>query len=183
MNKKQLIKRVAIVLVVILGFILVLRMYTGGDKDFTGSVINNTTSTEGWKEYSNPENGISYLYPEDAGTKYIHVLDWPPTVNIYDKQFGCIENGNIIESNGETKLVNFGENKYCVTKQSEGAAGSTYTTYTYVAPYGIYKTLSFNFILQFIQCGNYDDPQKTECEAERASFDITPIVDKIFETI
>lgn len=33
-----------------------------------------------------------------------------------------------------------------------------------------------------MQCGNYDDPQKTACDNERASFDANNLADQIIKS-
>ena len=64
---------------------------------------------------------------------------------------------------------------YCVESLSEGAAGSTYTSYTYTT---LKKgnLVKVNFTLRFPQCDNYDDPQKSECKQERTIFNPDSIV-------
>jgi hypothetical protein len=34
-----------------------------------------------------------------------------------------------------------------------------------------------------VQCGNYDEPRKSECETERAAFDVSPTIDAIARTL
>ena len=75
-----------------------------------------------------------------------------------------------------------GNRAYCVTRESEGAAGSVYTSYTYVFGEGN-ETIIFTFSLQAVQCANYDNPQKTACEKERRSFDPDRIADQMARSI
>ncbi len=103
-------------------------------------------------------------------TKYINAVDWPPQVQVVAGPFSCTEPKVIA---GRT---------YCVTKVSEGAAGSTYTQYAYALALGG-QVKTFTFTLRFSQCANYDEPQKSECEAERASFDPDQWIDKIVENL
>jgi hypothetical protein len=63
-----------------------------------------------------------------------------------------------------------GGREYCVTKVSDGAAGSTYTQYAYATAEGNDKTKIFTFTLRFVQCMNYDDPEQAECLSERDTF-------------
>ena|ERR1035437_6131967 len=100
-------------------------------------------------------------------TKYITAQGWPPKVEVISGPFSCDESGSEIAKT--TKKVIAGKT-YCVTVQSEGAAGSIYNTYTYVTVVGAQVTKT-TFILRFVQCDNYEDPQKTECKNERAAFD------------
>lgn len=96
--------------------------------------------------------------------KYIHPLKWPPMVKVIDKAFVC-----------DTNLVN----GYCVTSVAEGAAGSTYTEYLYTKAYGA-KTASLNFTVQAVQCLNYDEPNRAECLAKQAGYDLAPVVDALY---
>jgi hypothetical protein len=112
------------------------------------------------------------LYDSVLSTKYIKSQgNWPPEVKFDEgKEFTCKENGTPAPQGSMTvkKTLAYGV-PYCVTEVSEGAAGSTYTTYTYVTDMeGAVATLQFT--LQFLQCENYDNPQKKECVSERATF-------------
>jgi hypothetical protein len=135
---------------------------------------------EGWETKS--ENGLSLMYPSDLGTKYITPTDWPPVLNISDQAFSCTEAGSETERAGETKLETINGNVYCVTRVTEGAAGSSYTQYAYARAFG-YQTEILTFSLRFVQCGNYDESNKIECEAEREAFNITPTINEIFRTL
>lgn len=123
-----------------------------------------------------------FIAPADLGTKYIHTVEWPPTYTVSGGEPVCVESGNAIKEGGITKKVTIGKNTYCVTESSEGAAGSTYTTYTYLANLNA-STLTLKFTLKFVQCGNYDEPQKSECLSERTKFDINKIIDDIYNSI
>jgi len=96
--------------------------------------------------------------------KYIHPTKWPPVVNVVDKPFVCDD----------------GNNEYCVTALAEGAAGSTYTEYTYTKPYGN-KTATVNFTIQSVQCLNYDEPERNKCIEKQGNYDLSPIVDTLFK--
>ncbi len=144
---------------------------------------NNQISdiTTGWKIFSDPVKGITFKYPENLETSYINAVDWPPKVQIQDGSFACLEAGKETEQSGQTKLENINNKNYCVTKETEGAAGSTYTQYAYVTEIQN-KLVSFTFSLRFIQCGNYEEPKKTACENERKTFNIDNTIDKIAQT-
>lgn len=134
-----------------------------------------TDSMKNWKTATDGNTGTSFKYPEHLPTKYISGADWPPTLQILEEPFSCKETGNEIAPGGKTEKRTIDGRPYCITQSSEGAAGSIYTTYTYAfLNHG--KTTTFNFILRAIQCGNYDDPKKTECEKERASFNPDEVV-------
>lgn len=134
-----------------------------------------------WEVITNNE-GITFKYPKELLTKYISAVNWPPQVKIEDKGFICNPSGTEIRQGGQTELRLVANSKYCITKESEGAAGSIYTTYTYTFSKGN-QTGVINFSLRFVQCKNYDDPQMSECENERSAFDIDSIVDRIAQSI
>jgi hypothetical protein len=64
-------------------------------------------------------------------TKYIKAVDWPPKIEITNGRFSCTEAGAENAPAGLTERKNIGGVEYCVTRESEGAAGSTYTQYAY----------------------------------------------------
>lgn len=109
-------------------------------------------------------------------TKYITADNWPPQFSIVTDPFTCKAGttGGDVGSTTIEKTIN--GHDYCVTTMTEGAAGSSYTTYTYLTSVQG-NTLKTTFTLQYPQCANYDDPQKTECIAERSSFNIDSYVD------
>ncbi|MDB5260627.1 MAG: hypothetical protein JWN37_858 [Candidatus Nomurabacteria bacterium] len=133
---------------------------------------------------SSDELSLTFKYPKSISTPYIIQTDWPPILQATDEVFDCTEAGSETASGGITKVQLINGHTYCVTKRSEGAAGSMYTMYAYTFPYNPKEVaLTFTFSLRFIQCGNYDEPNKTTCENERATFDIGKIVDQMVQTI
>lgn len=104
-------------------------------------------------------------------TKYVKAVDWPPKVQIVNEKFSCTEAGLETDRAGITEKKVIGGTTYCVTRESEGAAGTTYTQYAY-ARANAGKTEIFTFSLGFPQCANYDGASKTECEKEEAA--LTP---------
>jgi len=127
-------------------------------------------------------DGITFQYPTELLTKYISVVNWPPQVKIKNKKFICNPFDNEIQQGGQTELRLVDNRSYCVTKESEGAAGSTYTSYTYEFPQNN-QTGIITFTLRFVQCQNYDEPKTSECENERSAFDVDGTVDKIVQNI
>lgn len=99
--------------------------------------------------------------------KYIHPLKWPPIVIVSNSKFSC-----------KTILVN----GYCITKTTEGAAGSIFTTYTYAKEYGN-KTASINFTIQSVQCLNYDEPNRSECKEKQEKYDFSVEIDNLFNKL
>ena len=143
-------------------------------------VINNNP---GWKTFSDDKQGISFQYPDQlASTTYIHPVDWPPQIAVANGPLACVESGSEIMQGGQTQKIVINSREYCLTKESEGTAGSTYTQYAYAFPKND-KTLTFAFTLQSVQCANYDDPKKTECESGRKAFDIDSTVDRMAQSV
>ena len=131
-----------------------------------------------WNNYSSAKEGIIFKYPKNFDTSYINVIDWPPKVQITDGDFSCNTGGEETQRAGETVEEIINEKSYCVTRESEGVAGSIYTSYAYATKIQG-KMAYLTFSLRFVQCANYDDPKKTKCESERATFDPGPTIDVI----
>ena len=83
---------------------------------------------------------------------------------------------------GQTVKKMVGGKEYCITTESEGAAGSIFLQYTYTFGFDS-KTAVATFSLREVQCGNYDDPQKTECETERKSFNVDTVLAQMLKTV
>lgn len=152
---------------------------TGPNCEFAACPIHDTT---GWKIFSDTVKGFTFKYPETFGTIYMHPQDWPPQVAVSSGSLSCTEAGSPQERAGGTTQKVINGRIYCVTVMSEGAAGSVYTEYAYATEMKG-KVVILTFTTKMVQCGNYDDPQKTACEAERASFDIDSIVHTVVQTI
>jgi hypothetical protein len=148
---------------------------------FISTVIyfnSNKSEISDWKISTDNKNHISFQYPEKLATEYIHEMDWPPQFQITDKPFACKESGSEITELGRTTKEEVNGRLYCITRSNQGAAGSIYTKHTY----GFERanaTALLTFTTRAVQCANYDDPQKTACEKERASFNIDEITDKM----
>lgn len=139
-------------------------------------------STAGWLEHADAQRGISFRHPPDFGTQYIHALDWPPMLQVIEGPLECTEAGEETARAGRTELETIGGRRYCVTRVTEGAAGSIYTSYAYAFEMdGGVAILTFS--ARAVQCANYDEPQKTECESERAAFDPGAIIDAVALTL
>ena len=142
-------------------------------------LINNNPS---WQTFSDDKQGVSFQYPDQLAATYIHPVDWPPQITVANSPFACVEVGSEIMQGGQTQKIMINSREYCLTKASEGAAGSVYTQYAYAFPKND-KILTFAFTLQFVQCANYDDPKKVQCENERAAFDIDSTVDRMAQSV
>ena len=147
-----------------------------------GRVFVSTTANYQWKNFTDTIQGVTFEYPVQIPTKYIRSVDWPPKVRVLNSNFTCANAGSLITPAGKTESRTIAGNTYCVTEESEGAAGSVYTQYAYLATKNN-KVVSLTFTLQAVQCDNYDGPQKTACKNERSTFDIDSLVDRIFSTM
>lgn len=135
-----------------------------------------------WETFSDPSVGVSFQYPKELSTHYIHAFDWPPKISIFKETYSCTEAGQATARAGRTEERTIRGNTYCVTELVEGAAGSTYTQYAYAFEKKD-RVLILTFSLRAPQCGNYDDPKKTECENERKTFSIDSLVNEITQTV
>ena len=144
--------------------------------------INNTESNNDLWTTITTGDGITFQYPKEILAEHISEAKWPPKLIIEDRSFICNPSGNEIQQGGQTEQRLVDNRVYCITKESEGAAGSTYTAYTYEFPKD-YQTGVITFTLRFVQCQNYDDPKASECESERSTFDIDGTVDRIVQSI
>lgn len=142
-----------------------------------------TDPTASWQTFSDNASGVSFRYPQTLGTAYVSTVDWPPIASIIDQPFTCTQAGSEIAPAGQTKQQTINNRAYCVTKESQGAAGSIYTQYAYAfagdSVGQANKTVIFTFSLRFVQCANYDDPQKIACQNEQASFSPDNTMDEI----
>lgn len=114
---------------------------------------------------------IDNFYLGNNLTEYVMPVQWPPQIAVHSERYTCKSGSKVI--NGRS---------YCLTTQSEGAAGSIYTTYMYKTLISK-KTVSLTFIVRMPQCANYEEPKKTACEDEKKTFNINQIVDKIFQSV
>lgn len=167
---KKIILLVAVVLIAVVGFFVWQNSHQQPEC-FAGGTQCSPIS--GWKTFTDQQAGITFQYPETLPTTYITAQEWPPMVKLVSGVSACAVEPFIV--NGRS---------YCVNAQTDGAAGSVYTTYTYaVAIPRIGKTIQMSFTLRSVQCANYDDPQKSACDSERASFNVDSLVDKMISTV
>ncbi|MDP2734951.1 MAG: hypothetical protein Q8P12_01960 [bacterium] len=133
-----------------------------------------------WRTFRNDEEGIEFEYPESLKAAYIYPVDWPPQVVVMDEPYSCPQAG--FETPGSTEEQIIGGRAYCVTETREGAAGSVYASFAYVTNKDE-RAVAFVFTLREVQCGNYGDPERTECEAERESFEVGGILDRMAQSL
>lgn len=143
------------------------------------ATTQNTTSN--WKTFTDNTNSVTFRYPENIGATYISTVDWPPKAQFTHGLFTCVETGQETARTGQTAKKTINGWNYCVTKITEGAAGSTYTQYSYTTDINS-NILIFTFSLRYPQCANYDYPQKTACENEENTFNIDNLVHQIIFT-
>ena len=135
-----------------------------------------------WKLFTDDAQGITFRYPEQLLTQYIHTQAWPPAVTVSADTFSCPETPPTSSLPDRTGRRMVDDRAYCVAATSEGAAGSVYTDYTYTTERGG-ELITVTFTLRYPQCLNYDDPQQTECQNERTSFDLDGVVDRIAASV
>jgi hypothetical protein len=135
-----------------------------------------------WETFVDASRRVTFRYPPDLGTAYIHAVDWPPQPAVEAGPFTCTEAGAETARAGRTEPWTVDGRTFCVTRVMEGAAGSVYTMYAYAIPAGD-EVVYLRFSLRAVQCGNYDDPTRSRCERERAAFSTDPILADIVGTI
>lgn len=124
---------------------------------------------------------VSFLYP-NISAAYISTSKWPPSITITEQPFVCEETPQADSFNKRVTKKNINGMDYCIKLKSEGAAGSTYTDYSYTFLKDD-RLVTLNFVLRYPNCTNYDDPKMTTCSQERETFSIDDIVSEIVESI
>lgn len=149
-------------------------------------VINNPSPSSLESPAQSPSSLISPIpetspFPSSLPTKYITTVDWPPKLQTINEPFTCTQAGSDRGRAGETSEIVINGETYCVTKITEGAAGSVYTQYAYAVA-SDNQTKIYTFSLRFPQCGNYGDVQKSECEKEKEQFDVDNLADSYIKS-
>lgn len=119
---------------------------------------------EGWGTATT--NGFTFRYPDPWHGTYVSASAWPPEVSVASST-SC-----------STTLKIIGGRSYCVTEESEGAAGSVYVTYTYKA-----EGEQVTFTLRYPQCANYDEPQQGACTLEQQTLDVDTLAARMLESV
>jgi hypothetical protein len=122
------------------------------------------------------KNSISTTLPQYIGGQ----SGWPPVVSESSFAYKCIPSHS---QNSDTVEKNIGSRTYCITNDHEGAAGSTYNTYTYKT-FGIQgSSKSTTFTLRYSGCGGYDDPQMTQCKTAQSNFNanLDTLIDSLMQ--
>jgi hypothetical protein len=76
----------------------------------------------------------------------------------------------------------FNNETYCVWRQDEGAAGSTYSEY-HITFTKNNTHFTMQFTVQFPQCMNYDGTEQSACQAAQKSFNVLELVSGMEATI
>ena len=137
---------------------------------------------ESWKTFTDTKTGTRFQYPKELATKFISVQNWPPKIIVSTEKFSCQEGASAVWDPGKTTGKVIDGRTYCLTLETEGAAGSLYNTYKYVTEKNA-KLVTLTFTLRYPQCANYDEPSKSECEEEQAGFDVDALANEMVETI
>jgi len=117
------------------------------------------------------------------GTEYVSTVDWPPTIRVQrNVPFVCTAAGELVAPAGKTELVTIEGHPYCLTRESEGAAGSVYTQYAYAFPRQS-DVVTLTFSLRAVQCMNYDEPRRSACTQEQATFTANKLADQIAQSV
>jgi hypothetical protein len=138
--------------------------------------------TTGWQTIHDESAGVTYRFPTELPTTYIHAQEWPPAITRSGDVYTCpIRVTGLGLQTEQTQAIINGK-QYCVTAHIEGAAGSFYTTNTYTTTKNS-ELVTLRFGLRASQCANYDEPQREACETERVAFSVDNMIDTIIQTM
>lgn len=146
---------------------------TGPDCEFAACpAVDDAPVDPNMTEVIDSERRVTFSYPKSLGSDYLR-LNEQPVVTVISGSVDCMGNALHIVDGGST---------YCVTESSEGAAGSTYTTYTYDTERNGNK-VTVTFVVQMPQCLNYDEPMQGACKKDQEAFNPDELADQIVESI
>lgn len=137
-------------------------------------VLGALPSGAAWGYAAPDAQGVRFMYPIALGTSYISTSTegWPPTIGYAATTFAC----------DPVQRITVGDSTLCASRESEGAAGSTYITFRYAAALGS-GVASTTFTLRYPQCLNFDEPQRSACTHEEATYDVDGLADRILSSI
>ncbi|MCE9517717.1 hypothetical protein K8Q96_01800 [Candidatus Nomurabacteria bacterium] len=174
-----MIKNFFITIIIVIAVLGIYKVYKNVSSTFKNAPSKETVSTDKKSEVSSN--------PTILNTTYITSDNWPPKFEYTEKEFTCTPTENPVNMGANTKQVLIQNRPYCITTSSEGAAGSTYTTYTYQTTEqktnGLTTNIKTTFVLRFVQCDNYPEPKRTECKTERESFNIDKIIGELVQRL
>ncbi len=143
---------------------------------------NSKPANDLWTATTTDE-GVTFQYPKELLAKYISAAEWPPVVTIKTGVYSCKTTPPEISSISAITSERLVDHRtYCVAVKHEGAAGSVYSSYTYVTARDG-KLIDVGLALRYSNCGNYDEEQNKACTGEREAFDLDATVDRIVQTI
>ena len=162
---------------------------SGPNCEFAACPVANSGSIvpADWLSVATGTPAFSFSYPPKLVAVYITPVSWPPQVIVSSTPFNCQATEATSSLPDRTQDLFVNNHEYCVKARSEGAAGSTYTTYDYTAPtpavFGAGQTITFSFVLQYPQCYNYDEPRQSACTVEHQNFDLNSLIDQMAQSL
>lgn len=143
-----------------------------------------------WRTFVNDEQGVVFQYPDHLFTKFFRFVGntaeahWPPQVSTGSTVITC---DPLFNMPMQRAWHSVGTRRYCVTTQTEGAAGSMYTTYNYMANIGTTgRFVIFTFVVRTATtCENYAGQDIVNCKREASTFaaDLDRIVDYMMQSV
>jgi hypothetical protein len=133
----------------------------------------------GLKTVTDDKQGITYSYPN-----YLYELstgEFAPKVTISKAKIVC----HVGYSNGiETTEQTINNKKYCVSVESDGAAGTMYSNYTYTTSLGD-KIEKLTFVIRTTNCDVYGDAgaDYDNCIKDNASFNANDVANQILSSV
>jgi hypothetical protein len=133
---------------------------------------------------------ISYTIPA-VTANYMTFSNWQVNViddkeilleRVLDDQLVCVETESTSSLSSRVSRIYTSSAEYCLEANSEGAAGSVYTDYSYYTLFDDNLVL-IQFTVQYPQCVNYDGNEQEECATERENFNLDDIVDEVRSSI
>jgi hypothetical protein len=129
--------------------------------------------TSGWQTYVNVEYGFEFKFPKSFSAEIWRASNWPPLATVVPASEDLVKTGCPDIQAGALPLdhsqVTLNGINFTLYKESEGAAGSTYTTYCYATPKG-----QNNYVIEFVMrytsgcgesCGPYcGTPNEALCQ-------------------
>ncbi len=135
-----------------------------------------------WRDLTDAQQKIVFSYPIDLGQKYISPEEWPPKLSVSQADFVCQATAETSSQASRVSERQINGQTYCISAESEGAAGTTYTSYIYTTQRAG-RLISLAFTLRYPQCLNYDNPEQTACIDERQNFDIDGLLDQMMSSV
>lgn len=137
-----------------------------------GTTTNNvaTTSTKSY----------SLKVPPAPTTEYVSLVDWPPRLYVLDEEYSCSPGGKPEARAGQTIEREIAGQKFCVTDEAEGAAGSIYHQYAYLTASPTGEVLGYTFSVREVQCLNYDEKEAKICLTDQKTFNPDSIARALF---